>query len=180
MSNPTYPPPQPDNRYDPRIPDPAVDNIASSAQVGNGYIENRQNTYMDADGNLVQRHEEVFEDTYLRRTNVLNRVANIIYFLVGALSILLLMRFVFRIIGSDPSNGLVNFVYNLSAPFVAPFAGIAGDPAITRGSVFEFTTLIAIALYVLLAWGIVSLLNVLFEPNQSSRQTSVTTRRRRF
>lgn len=180
MSNSTYPPSQPDNRYDPRYPDPAVDDVASSAQVGNGYIENRQNTFVDADGNLVQRHEEVYEDTYQRRTNVLNRVSNIIYFVVGMLSILLLMRFVFRLIGSDPTNGLVNFIYNFSAPFVAPFTGIAGDPAVTRGSVFEFTTLIAIALYVLLAWGIVSLLNVLFEPSQSSRQTSVTTRRRRF
>ncbi|HEX2913442.1 MAG TPA: YggT family protein, partial [Chloroflexia bacterium] len=112
-----------------------------------------------------------------RRLNTLDRTTQVIYFLLGLLEILLALRFVFRIINSNTANGFVNFIYNLTAPFVAPFNGIFNDQAVTRGSVVEFSTLIAMAIYALIAWGIVKLLNVLLRPNPSSREVFTNTRR---
>jgi hypothetical protein len=147
--------------------------------MDNVYAENVQESYIDAAGNLVQRNEEVFDDSYQRRLNILDRTEKVIYFMVAALEVLLTMRLIFRLMGADAGNGLVNFVYNLSKPFVITFNGIFSDQEIGKSSVFEFSTLIAIIMYALLAWGVVALIYVLFEPNRSSRSRTTTTRHRR-
>jgi len=48
----------------------------------------------------------------------------VLVFLFDVLEILLALRFVFKLLGANPSSEFVNFIYNLSAVFVAPFAGI--------------------------------------------------------
>lgn len=87
-----------------------------------------------------------------------------IYFVFGVLEILLAFRFVLKLFGANPSSGFVDFIYNLSAIFVAPFAGIfntslANGDVVT--SVFEPATIVALIVYMLLAWGIVALINVI-------------------
>jgi hypothetical protein len=69
------------------------------------------------------------------------------------------------------------FLYNLSHIFVVAFNGIFNDQTLGRSGVFEVSTLIAMIIYALLAWGIVSLGRLLFAPNLSAHQ-SVTMRRR--
>ena len=68
------------------------------------------------------------------------------------------------------------FLYNLSHVFVAAFNGIFNDQALGR-SVFETSTLVAMIVYLLLAWGIVSLGRLIFAPNVSGHQRMTTTRR---
>ena len=70
------------------------------------------------------------------------------------------------------------FLYNLSHVFVAPFNGIFNDQALGR-SVFEMSTLIAMLVYALIAWGIVSLGRVIFAPVMPGHQSITTTRRDR-
>ena len=72
----------------------------------------------------------------------------------GLITITVGLRFIFRLFGANPSTPFVSLVYNISAPLVAPFAGIFGqnttiDPAI--GAVFEWTSLIALVVYALIA-----------------------------
>ncbi len=133
----------------------------------------------DASGNLVQREEQVFEDTYAARANSLDRIARIIQFVFGLLLVLLALRFLFRVINAGTGNGLVNFIYNITAPFVAPFNGIFNDQALNNNaSVVEFSTLIAIGIYALLAWGIVKMLYVFFSPDHSTKEVFSSSRRR--
>jgi uncharacterized membrane protein len=87
-----------------------------------------------------------------------------IYLIFGILEVLLAFRFILRLLGANPSSGFVDFVYNLSAIFVAPFVGIfntslANGDVVT--SVFEPATLVALIVYAILAWGIVALIRVL-------------------
>ncbi|HEX2916162.1 MAG TPA: YggT family protein [Chloroflexia bacterium] len=161
-------------------PAPYANNTRSYSQMGDMRVENVRQGYYDADGNLVEREEQVFDDPYTRRLNVLDRVTRIVYFVMGLLEVLLALRFLFRVIDAGTANGFVNFIYNLTAPFVAPFNGIFNDQAITRGSVVEFSTLIAMAIYALLTYGIIQLLNLLLTPSRSSREVYSTTRRRRY
>jgi len=70
------------------------------------------------------------------------------------------------------------FLYNLSHIFVAPFNGIFNDQALGR-SVFEISTLVAMLVYALIAWGIVSLGNLIFAPKYSGQRRISTTRRSR-
>jgi hypothetical protein len=63
--------------------------------------------------------------------------------------------------------------------FVGPFNGIFNDQAIGN-SVFEFSTLVAMIVYALLAWGIVSLGRLVFAPVNPASQNVMTTRRNRY
>jgi uncharacterized membrane protein len=88
----------------------------------------------------------------------------LIYFIFGVLDVILAFRFVFKLLGANLSSGFVDFIYNLSAIFVTPFAGIfntslANGDVIT--SVFEPATLVAFIVYAILAWGIVALISVI-------------------
>ena len=72
-------------------------------------------------------------------------MVSIIYALVGFIMIVLLFRLVFRLFGANPGNAFVSWIYSLSAPLTAPFAGIFGQPPIVEGAevagVFEFATI---------------------------------------
>jgi uncharacterized protein YggT (Ycf19 family) len=177
-----YPPVQPVYQQPvvPVQPAPVVDNQRSYSQVGDSRVETNRQGFYDADGNLVQREDQVFDDPYTRRYNGLDRTAQIIYFLLGVLEILLALRFLFRLLSADTSNGFANFIINFTAPFVAPFNGIFNDQALTRTGVFEFSTLLAMAIYALIAYGIVKLLYVLLAPNRSTGEVHSSTRRRQF
>lgn len=87
----------------------------------------------------------------------------LVYFVFGLLEILLAFRFVFKLLGANPSTGFVDFIYNLSAVFVAPFAGIF-NTSLAKGdvttSIFEPATLVALIVYAVVAWGIVALVRV--------------------
>jgi len=160
-------------------PVPAVDSQRSYSQVGDMRLENVRQGFYDATGNLVQHEEQVFDDPYQRRMNVLDRTARIIYFVMGFLEVLLALRFLFRIIGADANNGLVNFIYNFTGVFVSPFNGIFNDQSLQRGNVIEVSTLLAMAIYAILTYGIIQLLYLVLTPSRSTRSVFSSTRRRR-
>ena len=78
------------------------------------------------------------------------------------------MRLLLRLLGANEASGFVTFIYDLSHIFVGPFNGIFNDQALGR-SVFEASTLIAMIIYALIAWGIVSLGRVIFAPTNPTR-----------
>jgi len=73
----------------------------------------------------------------------------------GFIELMLGLRFFFRLFGANPDNLLVSWVYHISAPLIAPFAGIFGQPVTTEGvvvtAVFELSTLIALVVYAIVA-----------------------------
>ncbi len=161
-------------------PAPVADTLRTYSQAGDAQVERVEQGYYDPQGNLVQHQEEVYDDPIARRLNILDRATNIMYFFVGALEVLLALRFVLRLLDAQVNNGFVNFIYNLSAPFVAPFSGIFNDQTLGKGSLVEFSTLIAMFVYVLLTFGLVQLLRVLFSPSRRTREVFSSTRRRRY
>lgn len=80
------------------------------------------------------------------------RIVNIIYFLFGALILLLAVRVILQLVGVNAANGFASFVYGLSAPFLALFASLVQNPTMVGTSVLEITTLIAMLVYTILAW----------------------------
>lgn len=159
-------------------PLPTVNTQRSVSQVGDMRLENVRQGYYDANGNLIEREEQFFDDPYQRRMNFLDRTSRIIYFVMGFLEVLLALRFLFRVIGADPNNGLVNFIYNFTGVFVGPFNGIFNDQTLQRGNVIEVSTLLAMAMYAILTYGIIQLLYLLLTPNRSTRSVFSNTRRR--
>lgn len=87
-----------------------------------------------------------------------------VYFLFGLLEALLVFRFFFKVLGASSASGIVQFIYKATNIFVLPFEGIFGrsiNNGIANTSVFESATLISIAFYGLLAFGIVRLVIIL-------------------
>ena len=79
-------------------------------------------------------------------------MAAIISIIFGLIEFLVGMRFIFLFLGANPATPFVAGVYNWSAPLIAPFAGILGQPITTPAgtvvhSVFEPSSLIALVIY---------------------------------
>jgi len=89
-------------------------------------------------------------------TKPLFRGTQIVWYLLDIIEVLLAFRFLLRLFGANPNAGFSSFIYNLSYPLAAPFLTVF---RITRveGSVFEWTTLLAMLVYWLIAYGIVKL-----------------------
>lgn len=87
------------------------------------------------------------------------QIDRIMYTLLGILEILLGLRFVLKLIGANPDSGFSVFIYGITGIFIAPFNALIGTPMFGEAS-FEATTLIAMAVYALLFWVLVRVLQV--------------------
>ncbi|NWJ48650.1 MAG: YggT family protein [Chloroflexi bacterium] len=171
---------QPPLMPDQPIPQP-INNQRNYSQAGNASVETVRQSYYDPTGALVEKQEQVVDDPFTRRNNILERTTQIIYFVLGILEVLLALRVLLRFISADNGSGFANFIYNFSAPFVAPFNGIFNnDQVLNRVGVIEFSTLLAMVIYSLFAYGMVRLLYIVFEPNRSSKEIYSTSSRRKF
>src|SRR5687768_17519939 len=50
--------------------------------------------------------------------------ANVVWYILGVLEIMLAFRFALKLFGANPSSGFVDFVYNVSGVLTAPFDSI--------------------------------------------------------
>ena len=81
----------------------------------------------------------------------------IVYYILGVIVAFLLLRFVLLLLAANQGNGFVDFVYGVGGFFAAPFFGIFSYTPVYGASVFEISTIVAIAVYSLIAWGIAKL-----------------------
>lgn len=86
----------------------------------------------------------------------LYRGTQIVWYLFNALEVLLAFRFLLKAFGANPAAGFTSFVYGVTYPFAEPFLNVF---RVTRvvGATIEWTTLLAMAVYWLLAWAIIRL-----------------------
>lgn len=92
-------------------------------------------------------------------TKPLFRGTQIVWSLCALLEIILAFRFFLRFAGANPGAGFTDFIYAISWPFAEPFIAVF-RATVVEGKVFEWTTLLAMVVYLLVAWGIASLLTM--------------------
>lgn len=90
-----------------------------------------------------------------------SRLIGVIYLLFGIVETIIFIRFLLRALAANSAAGFAQLIYGLSGPFVAPFQGLLGQPAL-GGAVFEFSSLIAIIIYALVSVGIARLIRIVF------------------
>ena len=98
-----------------------------------------------------------------RETTSSQTIQYLVYFLFGALEILLAFRMVLKLTGASISSAFVGLIYGLTGIFILPFEGIfrrGYAQGVETTSVLEPSTLVAIIVYAVLAWGIVKLLRI--------------------
>ena len=84
----------------------------------------------------------------------------VIRYITGAVMALLALRFVLALLGANQGNGFADFVYTLSYPFVAPFFGLFGYQMQYGVARLEIETLVAMAVYALVGFGLAKLAGI--------------------
>ncbi len=80
------------------------------------------------------------------------RIVNIVYYLFGALELLLAVRLILHLIGANAGNGFASFIDTLSSPFVALFTSLMQNLTLGETAVLEITTIIAMLVWAAVAW----------------------------
>jgi hypothetical protein len=91
------------------------------------------------------------------RTKPLYRGTQVVWYVLGVIEVLLAFRFVLKLLGANAAAGFTSFIYNVTYVFAAPFLSVFRSTRITTGSVFEWTTLLAMLVYWMIAVGIIRL-----------------------
>ena len=100
--------------------------------------------------------EAIYVQDSGKEVRPLYRGTQVVWYIFYVIETLLLFRFLLRLIGASPDAAFTQFIYALSLPFAGPFL-LVGPSMRVAGSVFEWTTLLAMLVYWVLAWGIVRL-----------------------
>ena len=87
-------------------------------------------------------------------TKPLFKGTQIVWYLLWILEILLAFRFVLKLTGANPEAGFTGFIYAVTWPFVTPFNAVFMKTYV-QGSIFEWTTLLAMLVYWMIALAIV-------------------------
>lgn len=86
-------------------------------------------------------------------------MTRVVWFVFGVIEVLIAIRFVLMLLGANAAAGFVKMIYGVSGIFMAPFIAIFNTQKVASGAVFEWSALVAIAIYALVAWGIASLIH---------------------
>lgn len=114
-----------------------------------------------SNGNAVQATRVTEDyDPALEKAHQQNVAARVVWYIAGVLLTLLALRFVLALLGANDASGFTNFIYTASHPFVAPFFGVFSYNLRYGVSRFETFTLLAMAVYALVAYGIARLLTI--------------------
>ena len=93
-------------------------------------------------------------------SGTLTITAQVIWVATGLIIELLTVRFMIAFLGANPDNTFFGWLYSASQPFIQPFANLIGDLTQIGPNRFEAYTLLAIAFYGLIVYGIAKLLTL--------------------
>lgn len=86
-------------------------------------------------------------------TKPLYRGTQVVWYIVGLIEVLLMFRFVLKLLGANAGAGFTQFIYGITQPLAAPFLSVFRINRV-EGSIFEWTTILAMFVYWLIGWGV--------------------------
>ncbi|MBI5032161.1 MAG: YggT family protein [Chloroflexi bacterium] len=109
----------------------------------------------------AEQRQVVTQDVNAGQRQTLQWVTALIGFVFTILEGLIGLRIVLKFIDANSQNAFASLIYKLTAPFVAPFTGLVGNPAM-GGNVLEITSLVALIVYALIAAVLIRLVWLVF------------------
>ncbi len=109
--------------------------------------------------------------TYQKKKAIF-RTYQVVWYVLGVVEVLLLFRIILKMLAANPASAFVSFIYTVSNPFALPFAGIFGV-SVDRGNVIEWSSFVAMAVYFIVAYGIVQLMQLVKPTNPEEVSASV-------
>ncbi|MBI3928875.1 MAG: hypothetical protein HY319_25260 [Armatimonadetes bacterium] len=105
------------------------------------------------------------------RMGQVRRVQGLIWFVGAVVLVTILFRFSLLLLGANPDAGFADFVYSVSHPLVAPFLALFGQEPIYGRSTLEFSDLVAMCLYLVIAAGLSRLVPLVMAPSDPTGGT---------
>lgn len=103
---------------------------------------------------------------------VIFRLYQVIWYVLGIIEVFLLARILLKLLGANLSSGFTSFVYSASAPLALPFRGVLGVTT-SQESVIEWSTIIAMLVYAVVAVGLVKLFQIMKPTTEQEVDQSV-------
>jgi hypothetical protein len=100
------------------------------------------------------------------------RTYQVIWYILGVIEVLLAFRIVLKLLGANAQSGFTSFIYAISNPFALPFAGILRVTGISEMTL-EWSTLIAMAVYGIVAYGIIALFQLVKPTSEEEVEQTV-------
>jgi len=92
----------------------------------------------------------------------------VVYYILGVIEVLLVFRFLFKLLGANPNSGFVSFIYSVTQVFLTPFNAIFRTTTTPGyGTIVELNTITAMIVYALIAWGIVKLFYIILHGREN-------------
>ncbi len=92
-----------------------------------------------------------------QRLRPLYRITQVVWYVLAIMELLLAMRFFLKLFAANPTAGFTKFIYTATWLFAGPFTYVFGASQV-QGNVFEWSTLLAMVVYLGIAWMIVKAL----------------------
>lgn len=93
----------------------------------------------------------------MNNEQTLYKTTRVIWYVFYALEALLLFRFVLKLLSANAEAGFTKLIYTLSSFPLSPFRLVFGTDNV-GGSIFEWSTVLAMLVYWVAAWGIIKLI----------------------
>lgn len=94
---------------------------------------------------------------------LLKELANVAF---GLIEVMLVFRFVLKLLAANPQAGFVNWIYVNTQPLLQPFLFAFPTPKVTGGFILEFTTLFAIFAYAFFSYLVQELLSIIAKKSE--------------
>jgi hypothetical protein len=112
---------------------------------------------VDGPGTEIPPHEHVEPSAGLL---AVRKVQQVVWYFFSLLETLLALRFTLLALGANPANPFFDALLTATSPLVQPFANLLQTQRV-EGSTLEYSTIVAMVIYLLLAIAIARLLELL-------------------
>ena len=119
------------------------------------------------------------ESEVVSRFNPSWRPVQLVYLIFGVIDGLLAIRLILKLLGANPTAGFSNWLYNVTALFLAPFKNILPTYG-SQQSQLEMSVVLAILVYALLGWALGRLVVIIFYRNVTVARRSGALRPRSY
>jgi hypothetical protein len=89
------------------------------------------------------------------------RFDQVVWYVLGVIEVFLVFRLALKALGANPVAGFTSIVYGFTNALVIPFKGILGV-FVSGNSVVDWSTVIAAIVYLVVAWGLVYLIDLIY------------------
>ena len=92
------------------------------------------------------------EESGLKRRMFTFKATQVVWLFAGILLAMIALRVFLKILGANPENLIASLIFGFTDLFLFPFTGLINSPT-TGNMVLELSSLFAIIIYGLIAWG---------------------------